>query len=116
MDKNFAIATIVAAVAFVVLGWLGSNVNFGEQVAMDAGNILGVLFKGAFLTLVFGWKGVGNAQDGVKAGALVGALMSLGDMSTEIGAAVMPAVQDLVHTGIVGGVLGVVAGRSAGSG
>lgn len=116
MDKNFAIGTIVAAVAFVVLGWLGSQVNFGEQVAMNAGGLIGVLFQGAFLTLVFGWRGVGSAQDGAKVGALVGALMSLGGMGAEIGAAVMPAVEALVHTGIVGGVLGVVASRSAGSG
>ena len=116
MDKNFVTGTVAAAVALLVLGYVQGMAGIGEAANLDLNGILGLLFSGAFLTLVLGWKGTSNAQDGFKAGALVGALMSLGGMSGDMGGAIMAAVVALVVTGIVGAVLGVLAGREAGSG
>jgi hypothetical protein len=114
VDKNFATGTVAAAVALFVLHYVAGMAGVGEAATLDLNGILGLLFGGAFLTLVLGWRGVSNAQDGFKAGALVGALMSLGGMSGDMGGAVMAAVVAAVVTGIVGVVLGTLAGRESG--
>ena len=116
MDKNFATGTVAAAVALLVLGYVEGAVGVGEAASLDLNGILGLLFSGAFYTLVLGWKGVSNAQDGFKAGALLGALMSLMSMGIMSGDAVMAAVVAAVVAGLVGVVLGTLAGRGAGSG
>ena len=114
MDKNFATGTVAAAVALLVLGFIQGAAGVGEAANLDLNGILGLLFSGAFYTLVLGWRGVGNAQDGFKGGAVLGAVMSLmgnGIMSAD---AVMALVVAAVVTGVVGAVLGVLAARGSG--
>ncbi|MDE0475216.1 MAG: hypothetical protein F4020_01765 [Gammaproteobacteria bacterium] len=111
MDKNFAIGTVAVAVALLVLGYVEGAVGVGEAATLDLAGILGLLFAGAFYTLVLGWRGVGNAQDGFKGGAVLGAVMSLMGNGIMSGDAVMALVVAAVVTGIVGAVLGVLAAR-----
>ncbi|MDE0074308.1 MAG: hypothetical protein OXR82_20285 [Gammaproteobacteria bacterium] len=61
MDRNFAIGTVAVAVALLVLGYVEGAVGVGEAANLDLNGILGLLFAGAFYTLVLGWRGVGNA-------------------------------------------------------
>ena len=114
MDKNFATGTVAAAVAILVLGYVEGAVGVGEAATLDLGGILGLLFSGAFYTLVLGWRGVANAQDGFKAGAVLGAVMSLMSNGIMSGDAVTALVVGAIMTGIIGVVLGALAGRGSG--
>ena len=97
MDKNWVVASVVAAVAMfvvnLILGMVGVEIISATMAAeFTAQGIVGHLFAGSVLALVLGWKGTGDAADGAKAGATVGVLMGLAGM-------------DLTGMGVVGAVL-----------
>ena len=82
MDKNWVVASVVAGLAMHVVNWIVGMVpgdffamNFGAEWSLA---VVGSLFAGAVLAMVLGWKGVGDAADGAKAGATLGVLMGLG--------------------------------------
>lgn len=114
MDKNFATGTVVAAVTVLVLGFVKGAAGVGEAATLDLNGILGLLFSGAFYTLVLGWQGASSAQDGFKAGAVLGALMGLMSSGIMSGDAIMAVVVSAVSVGIVGVALGALAGRGSG--
>lgn len=83
VDKNWVVASVVAAVAMFVLNLLVGAVggDFMSAVMAAEGtwqSIVGHLFAGSVLALVLGWRGTGDAADGGKAGATLGVLYALG--------------------------------------
>jgi len=82
VDKNWVVASVVAAVALFVLNLLVGAVGGDFMSATMAAegtwqSIVGHLFAGSVLALVLGWRGTGDAADGAKAGATLGILHAL---------------------------------------
>ena len=128
MNKNFLTATLAAGATLFVLGFVIYGVllaNFFDNEAMRAEPamgpmVLGHLFLGAFVALILGWRGVDNARDGFKAGAVAGCLMSLAVALTRMGTVdgvfttatvIGDAVVSLVTYGITGAVVAAVMNR-----
>ena len=136
MQKNFGIATVVG---FLVLFFLGyalygvALVGFFEANTGGATNVprepmaiwavaVGQLLFAAFLPLALGWKGVGSAADGAKAGMLVGFLVSLSYDLTLWGTTnlmnTMGTIGDVVVftaiSGVAGAAIGAMLNRGGG--
>lgn len=84
--KRLLTASVVAAIAFLVVDFILDMVPFigghhphghHEHEDMSLFGLLGALFHGLVLAVVLGWRGVGDAKDGAKAGATYGALLSV---------------------------------------
>ena len=110
MDKNWVVASVVAGLAMHVVNWIVGMVpgdffamNFGAEWSLA---VVGSLFAGAVLAMVLGWKGVGDAADGAKAGATLGVLMGLGASFGGSGVDAMALVGAIVAGAVVYGVGG----------
>jgi len=82
VDKNWVVASVVAAIAMFLLNLLVGAVGGDFMSAAMAAegtwqSIVGHLFAGSVLALVLGWRGTGDAADGAKAGATLGILHAL---------------------------------------
>ena len=82
MDKNWVVASVVAAIAMFVLnllvGMVGGDFMSAAMTAEGTWqSIVGHLFAGSVLALVLGWRGTGDPGDGAKAGATLGILHAL---------------------------------------
>ncbi|MDE0074044.1 MAG: hypothetical protein OXR82_13695 [Gammaproteobacteria bacterium] len=84
--KKLVTASVVAAIAFVVADFILDMVPFigghhphghHEHADMSVFGLLGALFHGLVLAVVLGWRGVSDAKDGAKGGAVYGALLSV---------------------------------------
>jgi hypothetical protein len=131
--KRFTTATVAGAVTLFVAGYLLYGLALADFYAANVGSatgvekdppiwlylVLGQLVFAAFVTLVLGWKGVSSAVAGMKAGAAVGFLVTLGfDLSmysmanlANMTATLVDPLVALVHVAIGGAVIGWVLGR-----
>lgn len=106
MDKNWVVASVVAAVAMFVLNLLVGMVGGDFMSAAMAAegtwqSIVGHLFAGSVLALVLGWRGTGDAADGAKAGAVLGILHALSGSFAGMEAFDFMGLVGAVVTGIV---------------
>ncbi len=132
--KTRITATLVGFVVYFILGWLlygallmdffqgqsTTSVMRPEDGMIWWALILGNLFVSYLLVYILGnWAGVKTFAGGLKAGATIGLLLSLGmnltmygtsDMMTLTGTLVDPLV-GAVMFGVTGGVIGVMLGR-----
>ncbi len=123
--KKLVTATVVAGIALLVVDYLLDMVPFigghhphghHEHNDFSLYGVLGALGHGLVLAVVLGWRGVGDAMDGAKAGATYGVLLSLahsvemwgGDAGELVGAAIGSAVV----VGIAGAAVAMASGRS----
>lgn len=123
--KKLVTATIVAGVALFVVDYLADMVPFigghhphghHEHADLTTWGVLGALFHGLVLAVVLGWRGVGDAMDGAKAGATYGVLLSLAH-SVEAGAINQELVGAAIGSALVVGIAGAaVAMTTGGSG
>ena len=133
VNKNCVLAILASFVTMFVLGYVAYEPLLGDFFAANAGTatgviketpvfwqiIVGQLCGAALLVCALSWKGVENATDGVKGGALVGLLLSLyfgfmnlGTMNTStMNAALVDAVVSVVLWGVAGAVAAVVLRR-----
>ncbi|MYK67792.1 MAG: hypothetical protein F4022_15185, partial [Gemmatimonadetes bacterium] len=91
VNKNCVLAILASFVTMFVLGYVAYEPLLGGFFADNAGTatgvikeapvfwqiIVGQLCGATLLVCALSWKGVENAADGVKGGALVGLLLSL---------------------------------------
>lgn len=136
MNTNrMLIAGIVGGIVYFLLGFLFYGVLLAKFFAANEGTaqgvmketptwwalILGNLFTGLLLALIFErWAGIKTFATGAQAGALIGGLMALGFDFTLLGtsnistvtATIVDIIVVTVMSAIVGGVIGVVLGRS----
>ena len=121
MNKNCAIATVVGGIVLYLLGFLVYGLllrDFFANEVVVAEPIMWALIVAQFvsaglLALVLSWKGVGNAQDGFKAGAQVGLLvalaMSLSMFSmTENMYTITTVIGDAIASAVLYGITGAV--------
>ena len=121
--KKVSIATVVAAVALLagdyildMVPWIGGHHPHGhhEHTHFSLYGILGGLFHGLVLAVVLQWRGLGNAMDGLKAGATYGVLLSLahsmeaGNINSELVAA---AIGSAILVGIAGAAVAATGGK-----
>ncbi len=124
--KQLVKPTIVAAVALLVADYVLDMVPFigghhphghHEHSDFSTFGLLGTLFHGLVLAVVLGWRGVGDAMDGAKAGATYGVLLSLAH-SVEAGMIdaelVGAAIGSAVVLGVAGGAVAKFGGGSDG--
>ena len=133
VNKNCILATLAAFVTMFVLGYVFYEPLLGDFFAANAGSatgviketpvfwqiIVGQLCGATLLVYALSWKGVENAADGFKGGALVGLLLSLyfgfmnlGTMNTStMNAALVDAVVSVVLWGAAGTVATMVLRR-----
>jgi len=133
--KKMLIGTIVGGIAYFFLGYVAYAVLLDNFFMANAGSATGVyktddmqfwpLFLGnlsqaALLTYIFTvWAGINSLGEGLKAGAIIGFLMTAGfDMisyDTTYLATMTSTIADIaVYTfisAIVGGVIGAVTGK-----
>ncbi len=124
--KKLAIASVTAAVALLVVDYLLDMVPFigghhphghHEHDHFSAGGLLGALFHGIVLAVVLGWRGVTDAMDGAKAGAVYGGLLSLAHSMEAMafdGEMVGALIGSAVLLGVAGAAVAVTSGGSDG--
>ncbi len=137
MNTKTIVAGLLAGVAYFLLGWLMYGELLESTFASMQGTatgvmraeadmvwwalILGNLSMGFTLAYVFGtWAGVSSAAGGIKAGAMLGFLISLGwDMTffatsniTQLNGAILDIVVYTIMSGIAGAIAGWWLGRS----
>ena len=106
MDKNWVVASAVAAVAMFVLNLLvgmvgGDFMSAAMTAEVTWQSIVGHLFAGSVLALVLGWKGTGDAADSAKAGATLGVLLALGSSFAGMETFEVVGLVGAIVTGIV---------------
>ena len=106
MDKNWVVASVVAAVAMFVLNLIvgavgGDFMSAAMTAEVTWQSIVGHLFAGSVLALVLGWKGAGDATDSAKAGATLGVLHALGSSFAGMEAFDVMGLVGAIVTGIV---------------
>lgn len=133
VNKNCVLAILASFVTMFVLGYVFYEPLLGGFFADNAGTatgvikenpvfwqiIVGQLCASTLLVCALSWKGVESAVEGLKAGALVGLLLSLyfgfmnlGTMNTStMNAALVDAVVSVVLWGVAGAVATVVLRR-----
>ena len=124
--KKLVTASVVAAIAFLVVDFILDMVPFigghhphghHEHDDMSLFGVLGALFHGLVLAVILGWRGVGDAKDGAKAGATYGVLLSLahsieaGTVDAEL---VGAAIGSAILVGAAGAAVAMVGGGSDG--
>ena len=134
--KKFLLGTVVGGIVLWLLGMLIWQVLFTDFFAANAGaaadlvreeriywaGILGTLAISALVTSAIGWAGSFSLTGGFKIGAIVGFLLWFGvdfihyanlDRWT-LTATIADPILELIRTGIVGAVIGVVLARFVG--
>ncbi len=136
MNTNrMLIAGLVGGIVYFLLGFLFYGVLLAKFFAANEGTaqgvmketptwwalILGNIFTAMLLSLIFErWASIKTFSTGAQAGALIGGLMGLGFDFTILGTSNISTVSGTivdvivltVMSAIVGGVIGVVLGRS----
>ena len=136
MNTNrMLIAGLVGGIVYFLLGFLFYGVLLAKFFAANEGTaqgvmketptwwalILGNIFTAMLLSLIFErWASIKTFSTGTQAGALIGGLMGLGFDFTILGTSNISTVSGTivdvivltVMSAIVGGVIGVVLGRS----
>ena len=113
--KKLVIGTLAAAVALLVVGYVVDMIPFigGGDAGFGTGDIVGAIAHGVVLVVVLGWRGVGDAMDGLKGGATFGALMSLAGSVAAMsfdGALIGGAIGAAVVTGAAGAAIAMAGG------
>ena len=130
--KQFTMATLAGGVTVFVMGFLLYDLALGDFFAANAGTATGVakaaidmvplaigqVFLAALLVMVMGWRGDSSAGDGLKTGAIVGLLFSLGVNLTWYGvfnisnltATLVDPIVFMIQLGVGGAVIGAVLG------
>jgi len=134
--KQFSIATLVGAVVLFLLGFLFYAVllegffqgNVGSATGVmkdDASMNMPLLFVGnlataALITYIFlQWAGISTFSTGLKAGLIIGFLMTLGNNLvlystsniTNMTGALVDVVVYAVIVGVAGGMIGLILGK-----
>ncbi len=117
--KKLVVGSVVAGVAMLAVNFvLGMVPTVGDYFGADTSvwGLAHALFHGALVVIVLGWRGIGDAADGAKGGAVFGIAMALAaGISGGVNAALIGSVvAAAVVTGVAGAALAMAPGGSDG--
>ncbi|WP_419162558.1 hypothetical protein [Candidatus Palauibacter sp.] len=134
MNTKCLIATVAGAVVLFVANYVVYDLLLGGFFEANSGTATGVmkeapqflwivvgqLAMGGLLATVLGWKDATNMNDGARAGATLGALLSVAYGFTMLGtmnvSTLTSSVVDIVVAAVVMGLAGAVVGMMLGRG
>ena len=136
-NKQYTTATLAGGIAMFATGYLLYELALADFFASNTGTatgvmkeaplywsiIIGSLIAAAFLVMVIGWRGDSSTGAGLKTGALVGLMTSLGSNFVMYGAYnlanltshLATAVVDMTLFGVSGAVIGTVLSTASAS-